>query len=60
MTLMRKKSFVFNFLRVIRLKLFTEWDRCENCGKWTRDLYSIPCVEAGMIVCKKCNEKDLK
>jgi hypothetical protein len=42
-----------NIWRVLKLH------QCEFCGIWTRRIFSIPYIEAGFLVCKKCDIEDL-
>lgn len=46
------------FFRIIKLRFFHGYKNCENCGKFTNKIYSIPYVEAGLLVCKKCDLKN--
>jgi ribosome-binding protein aMBF1 (putative translation factor) len=47
------------FLRIAKLRL-QGYKNCEGCGKFTNKIYSIPYIEAGLLVCKRCDELDLK
>jgi len=47
-----------NIWRIMKLH-HKGWKKCEWCGIWTRRIYSIPYIEAGFLVCKKCNIEDL-
>jgi hypothetical protein len=47
-----------NIWRVLKLH-HKGWRKCEFCGIWTRRIFSIPYIEAGFLVCKKCDIEDL-
>ena len=47
-----------NIWRILKLH-HKGWRKCEFCGIWTRRIYSIPYIEAGFLVCKKCDIEDL-
>ena len=51
-------KFIDNIWRILKLH-HKGWRKCEFCGIWTRRIYSIPYIEAGFLVCKKCNIEDL-
>jgi len=44
--------------RIIKIRS-NGWTRCDFCSKWIRTVYSIPYLEAGFLVCKKCCEEDV-
>ncbi len=48
------------FLRIYKLRFLHGYKNCEGCGKFTNKIYSIPYIEAGLLVCKRCDELDLK
>ena len=47
------------FFRITKLRLLDNYQNCDGCGRFTNKIYSIPYVEAGLLVCKKCDEADL-
>lgn len=51
-------KFIHNIWRILKLQ-HKGWRKCEFCGIWTRRIYSIPYIEAGFLVCKKCDIEDL-
>ena len=46
------------FFRILKLRLFNYFQNCDSCNKFTNKIYSIPDIEAGFLVCKKCAESD--
>ena len=45
--------------RIAKLRFIYNYENCENCGSFTKNIYTIPYIEAGFSVCKKCNESEL-
>lgn len=49
---------VHRFFRILRLRLIDNYQNCDYCNRFTNKIYSIPYIEAGFLVCKKCTESD--
>jgi hypothetical protein len=47
------------FFRIAKLRFLNNYQNCELCGKFTNKIYSIPYIEAGLLVCEKCHEEEL-
>ena len=45
------------FFRILKLRLFYGFTNCDYCDKFTNKTYSIPDIEVGWLVCKKCAEE---
>ena len=45
--------------RILKLRFLYGYMNCENCGKFTNKITSIPYIEAGLLVCHRCDKIDL-
>lgn len=46
------------FYRLLKIRIINGYQNCDYCGRFTNKIYSIPYIEAGFLVCKKCAESD--
>lgn len=56
---LRIGSVMHRFFRIAKLRFLHNYQNCDGCGRFTNKIYSIPYIEAGLLVCKKCDETDL-
>lgn len=56
---LRIGSVMHRFFRIMKLRFLHNYQNCDSCNKFTNKIYSIPYIEAGLLVCKRCGETDL-